>query len=101
MPITDLHDALPMPEKERKVLPLVDLKGDLKVALVALPAGVEIATHQAPHAASVQLIEGSVEILKGTEWLRPTRGERIAFEIGQPHGMKALASSYLLVTHWR
>lgn len=101
MPITSFQEALPMPEKERAMLPLIDVKDGLKLVLLALPKGGVVPPHQAHHPASVQLIQGRIEVLKGTAWLPAAPGERIVFEPGEPHGLKALESSYILVTQLR
>lgn len=101
MSITRFQDALPMPEKERAMLPLIDIKDGLKLVLAALPKDGQVPPHQAPYAASVQLLQGRIEVLKGTERHTPAPGERIVFAPGELHGVKALESSYFLVTHLR
>jgi quercetin dioxygenase-like cupin family protein len=101
MPITNFQEALPMPEKDRAMLPIIDIKDDSKVVLAALPKGSEVPPHIAPYPASVQLLQGSIEALKGETWIPVAPGERVIFEQGQLHGMKALEASYFLVTHMR
>ena len=101
MPITNLQEALPMPEKERAMLPLIDVKDDTKLVLVALPKDCQVPPHKAPYPASAQLLQGKIEVLKGEAWLPVIPGERVVFEQDQLHGVKALESSYLLVTHMR
>ena len=101
MTITDLQEALPMPEKDRAMLSLIDLKGNTKLVLVALPAGLDIAPHKAPYPASVQLLTGQIEALKGKTWIPVVPGERVAFDQDESHSVKALKPSYLLVTHMR
>ncbi len=101
MPITNIPETLPMPAAEKAMLPLVDVPGGLKLVLGAVPKGVEVAPHKTPYPASVQLLEGSLEVLKGETWTRITPGERVPFEQGQLHALRALESSYILVTHLR
>ena len=69
MTITNLQEALPMPESQRANLPLIDVEHGTKVVLVALPKGVKIAPHKAPYVATAQLLTGSIEVLKGETWI--------------------------------
>ena len=101
MPITNLQDALPMPETQRATLPLIDVEHGTKLLLVALPKDVQIAPHKAPYPASVQLLTGRIEVMKGETWISMVPGERVIFEKDQPHALKAFEASYLLVTHMR
>ncbi|MFZ1613985.1 MAG: hypothetical protein WAT51_07430 [Holophaga sp.] len=101
MTITNFQEALPMPEKDRAMLPLIDIKDDTKLVLVALPGGGQVPPHKAPYLASVQLLTGRIEVLKGETWHILTPGERIVFEEDELHSVKALEASYLLVTHMR
>lgn len=101
MTITNLQDALPMPESQRATLPLIDVDHGTKLVLIALPGDVQIAPHKAPYAASVQLLTGRIEVLKGETWIPMLPGERVVFDKDQPHALKAFESSYLLVTHMR
>lgn len=90
-----------MPEKDRAMLPLVDIKDDTKLVLVALPKGGLVPPHKAPYPASVQLLQGRIEALKGETWIPVVPGERVVFDQDQIHGVKALESSYFLITHMR
>jgi len=101
MTITTFQEALPMPEKERAMLPLLDIKDDAKLVLVALPAGGQVPPHKAPYLASVQLLTGRIEALKGETWHPVAPGERIVFDANELHSVKALEASYFLVTHMR
>lgn len=101
MTITNFQEALPMPEKDRAMLPLIDIKDDTKLVLVALPAGGQVPPHKAPYLASVQLLTGRIDALKGETWHAIAPGERIVFDENELHSVKALESSYLLVTHMR
>ncbi len=101
MPITNFQESLPMPEKDRAMLPLVDVKDDTKLVLVALPKDGLVPPHKAPYPASVQLLQGRIEALKGETWIPVAPGERVVFDQDQSHGVKALESSYLLITHMR
>lgn len=101
MTITSFQEALPMPEKDRAMLPLIDIKDGTKLVLVALPAGGQVPPHKAPYLASVQLLTGRIEALKGETWHSLAPGERLIFDEDELHAVKALESSYLLVTHMR
>lgn len=101
MPITRFQDALPMPEKERAMLSLIEIPDGLKLVLGAVPKGAQVPPHKAPYSASIQLLQGSIEVLKGETWSRLAPGERITFDQGQLHGVRALESSYILATHLR
>jgi quercetin dioxygenase-like cupin family protein len=101
MPITSFQEALPMPEKDRAMLPLIDIQDGTKLVLVALPVACQVPPHKAPYPASVQLLQGRIEVLRGETWQPVAPGERVVFEQDQLHGVKALESSYLLVTHMR
>lgn len=101
MTITNFQEALPMPEKDRAMLPLIDIKDDTKLVLVALPTGGQVPPHKAPYLASVQLLTGRIEALKGETWHTLAPGERILFDENELHSVKALEASYFLVTHMR
>ena len=101
MPITNLQEALPMPEAQRATLTLLDVPHGTKLVLVALPGNVQIAPHRAPYPASVQLLTGHIEVMKGEAWISMAPGERVVFDRDQPHALKGLEPSYLLVTHMR
>ena len=101
MPITNLQEALPMPESQRANLPLIDVQHGVKVVLVALPMGVKIAPHTAPYTASAQLLTGRIEVLKGEAWISMVPGDRVVFDKDQPHALTGIESSYVLVTHMR
>ncbi|HNX30798.1 MAG TPA: hypothetical protein PKM35_04275 [Holophaga sp.] len=101
MTITSFQEALPMPAKERAMLPLIDIPEGLKLVLAAIPKGVQLPTHATTYPASVQLLQGSIEVMRGETWIQVAPGGRVAFEPGQLHAIKALESSYILVTHLR
>lgn len=101
MTITNLQEALPMPETQRATLPFIDIEHGLKLLLVALPKECQIAPHKAPYPASVQLLTGRIEVMKGEAWIPMFPGERVIFDPDQPHALKAFENSYLLVTHMR
>lgn len=101
MSIHNLQEALPMPEKDRAMLPLIDVQDGLKLVLVALPKGGLVPPHEAPYPASVQLISGRIEALKGDAWHTLAPSERLVFDERELHAVKALESSYFLVSHMR
>ena len=100
-PITNLNEALPMPESQRASLTLLDLKNDTKLVLVALPGGAQIPAHQAPYPASVLLLSGAIEVLLGERRQQVGPGEVVPIETGLLHSVRAADSSYFLVTHLR
>ena len=100
-PITNLSETLPMPESQRASLPLLDLKNDTKLVLVALPGGAQIPAHQAPYPASVLLLSGSIEVMLGETWKRIGPGEFVPIDAEVLHSVRAIDSSYFLVTHLR
>ncbi|MDE3244859.1 MAG: hypothetical protein KGN80_02140 [Acidobacteriota bacterium] len=100
-PITSLNETLPMPETQRATLPLLDLKNDTKLVLVALPGGAQVPAHQAPYPASVLLLSGSIEVMKGEAWKRIGPGASVPIDAEVPHSIKAVEPSYFLVTHFR
>jgi quercetin dioxygenase-like cupin family protein len=100
-PITDLTEVLPMPKAERAMLTLLDLKGDTKLVLAALPAGAQVPAHQVPYPASVVLLSGSIEVLLGEAWKRVDPGETAAVPANLLHAVRATESSYFLAIHLR
>ncbi len=101
MSITSFQEALPMPEKDRVMLPLIDIKDGFKLVLAALPKDATVPPHKAPYNARVLLVQGRLEVLKGTEWHTLAPGQRIEFSPGENHAVKALEASYFVVTHLR
>lgn len=101
MAITNLQEALPVPLKGRATLPLIDLPEDTKLVLVAMDTGVEIAPHQAPYPASVQLLSGRIDVLLGEGWKPVVPGGRVFIEEGLTHAVRTFEPSYFLVTHLR
>jgi quercetin dioxygenase-like cupin family protein len=99
--LPSLAEALPMPDGQRASLPLLDLKDDTKVVLVAIPAGGQIPAHQVPYPASVLLLSGSIEMMLGEEWTKLAPGTALAIGTGMPHAIRAGAPSYFIVTHLR
>lgn len=100
-PITNLSETLPMPEDQRASLPLLDLKNDTKLVLVALPSGVKIPAHAAPYPASILLISGAIEVMLGETWKRVSPDEWVPIEAELLHSVRAIEPSYFLVTHLR
>ncbi len=100
-PITNLSETLPMHEGQRASLPLLDLKNDTKLVLVALPSGVQIPAHAAPYPASVLLLSGAIEVMLGETWKRVGPGEGVPIEADLLHAIRAIEPSYFLVTHLR
>ena len=101
MPITNFQDALPMPKTQRATLSLIDVDHGPKLVMVALPKEGQVAPHKAPYPASVQLLTGRIEALKGETWIPMLPGDRVVFDENQLHALKAFEPSYLLLTHMR
>ncbi len=101
IPITNLSDTLPMPEGQRASLPLLDLKNDTKLVLVALPSGVQIPAHAAPYPASVLLLSGAIEVMLGETWKQVGPGELVPNAEELLHSARASEPSYFLVSHLR
>lgn len=99
--ITNLFESLPMPEGQRASLPLLDLKNDTKLVLVALPSGVQIPAHAAPYPASVLLLSGAIEVMLGEIWQQVSPGGLVPIEANLLHSVRANEPSYFLVTHLR
>ena len=99
--ISSLAEMLPMLEGQRANLPLLDLKDDTKLVLVAIPGGVQIPAHQVPYPASVLLLSGSIEVMLGEEWTSVAPGSTVPIVAGMLHAIRAGEPSYVIVTHLR
>lgn len=96
-----LSELLPMPVGQKAQLPLLDVKDDTKVVVVAIPGGIEIPAHQVPYPATVLLLSGSIDVMLGEAWTPLAPGGLVAVEAGMRHAIRASESSYFIVTHLR
>jgi len=72
--------------------------GDLELIRLVLPAGKEIPTHRAKGTITVQCLEGRVAFTAGgtTQELGP--GQLLYLDAGEPHAVKGIENSSVLVT---
>lgn len=71
---------------------------DIEVIRLVLPAGKEIATHSAPDQIIVQCIEGRVNFTALGEDRDLRAGRLLYLPPGEPHALKAMDDSSLLLT---
>lgn len=101
LPAASLSELLPMPEGQKTSLPLLDVKNDTKLVLVAIPGGTEIAAHQVPYPATVLLLNGSIDVMLGETWTSMAPGETLAVPTDLRHAIRAGKASYFIVAHLR
>lgn len=80
-----------------KTTPLVKT-ADLELIRLVLPAGKEIPTHKAAGEITVQCLEGRVAFTAGGQTQELTAGQLLYLSAGEPHSVKSLEDSSLLVT---
>ncbi len=71
---------------------------DLEVIRLVLHAGKEIPSHKAPGEITVQCLEGRVALTAEGKTQELTGGQLLYLAAGQPHALKAIEGSSLLVT---
>ena len=71
---------------------------DLELIRLVLPAGKEIPTHKAPGEITVQCLEGRVAFTAEGKTQALTPGQLLFLAAGEPHAVKGLEDSSLLVT---
>jgi len=71
---------------------------DLELIRLVLPAGKEIPTHKAPGEITVQCLEGRVAFTANDKTQELTAGQLLYLAAGEPHAVKAMEASSLLVT---
>ena len=90
-----VHDQLA--DASRTARTLVK-NGPLRVTLIGLAAGGELASHHADGPISVQVLEGAIEFEAGGKtWLLST-GELLALEAGMEHAVRAPEGGVFLLT---
>ncbi|MEZ4491826.1 MAG: cupin domain-containing protein [Dehalococcoidia bacterium] len=70
----------------------------ITVVLLALAKSNELTDHHAPGAATVQVLEGQIEIAGGARPITGEAGALVTFAPGVEHSIKALTDSTVLVT---
>ncbi len=70
----------------------------LEVIRLVLPAGKEIPTHKAPNEITVQCLEGRVVFTAEGKTQELTAGQLLYLASAEPHALKAVEDSSLLVT---
>ena len=80
-----------------KTTTLVKTSG-LELIRLVLPAGKEIPTHKAPGEITVQCLEGRVAFTADGKTQELTAGQLLYLSAGEPHAVKAIEESSLLVT---
>lgn len=71
---------------------------DLELIRLVLPAGKEIPIHKAPGEITVQCLEGRVAFTAEGKTQELTAGQLLYLTAGEPHALKAIEDSSLLVT---
>ena len=71
---------------------------DLELIRLVLHAGKQIPSHKAPGEITVQCLEGRVAFTAGAKTQELTGGQLLYLAAGEPHALKALEDSSLLVT---
>lgn len=71
---------------------------NLEVLRLVIPAGKEIPSHKAPGEITVQCLEGRVVFTTETEIVELTAGQLLFLTAAEPHALKAIEDSSLLVT---
>ena len=71
---------------------------DLELIRLVLAAGKEIPTHSAPGEITVQCLEGRVAFTSGEKTVELTAGQLLYLTAGEPHAVKGIEDSSLLVT---
>ena len=72
--------------------------GDLELIRLVMPAGKEIPTHKAPGEITVQCLEGRVAFTAEGKTQELTAGQLLYLTAGEPHAVKGIEDSSLLVT---
>ena len=71
---------------------------DLELIRLVVPAGKEIPTHKAPGEITVQCLEGRVAFTTEGRTQELTAGQLLYLSAGEPHALKGIEDSSLLVT---
>jgi quercetin dioxygenase-like cupin family protein len=71
---------------------------DLELIRLVLPAGKEIPMHQAPGEITVQCLEGRISFSAESKTQELVPGQLLYLRTGEPHALKAVEDSSVLVT---
>ena len=71
---------------------------DLELIRLIVPEGKEIPTHQAPGEITVECLEGRVAFTAEGKTQELTAGQLLYLAAGEPHAVKGIENSSLLVT---
>jgi len=71
---------------------------DLELIRLVLPAGKEIPMHQAPGEITVQCLEGRISFTAESKTQELMPGQLLYLRAGEPHALKAIEDSSVLVT---
>lgn len=71
---------------------------DLELIRLVLPAGKEIPSHKAPGEITVQCLEGRIAFTAEGQTQELTAGKLLYLAAGEPHAVKAIEDSSVLVT---
>ena len=71
---------------------------DLRIVLIALHEGSEMARHIADGIISVQVLEGRIQFITDEKSVELDKGQMLALHERIPHSVKALAESMFLLT---
>ena len=71
---------------------------DLELIRLVLSAGKEVPTHKAPGEITVQCLEGRVAFTAAGKTQELTAGQLLYLAAGEPHAVKVIEDSSLLVT---
>lgn len=71
---------------------------DLELIRLVLPAGKEIPSHKVPGEITVQCLEGRVAFTAHGKTQELTAGQLLYLAAGEPHAVKGIEASSLLVT---
>ena len=94
--LAELRADLPQ-NRDRRGITLVKEHG-ITVVLTALKKGAQLAEHDTPGPATVQVIDGEVEMKVGGDNLRLGPGQIIAFDARVPHEVEASSDAGILIT---
>jgi quercetin dioxygenase-like cupin family protein len=94
--LAELRSELPE-NRDRRGITLVKEHG-ITVVLTALREGALLREHDTPGPATVQVLDGSVEIRVGDETLRLGPGQIVAFDARVPHEVEASSDAAILIT---
>lgn len=87
-----------LPEnRDRRGITLVKEHG-ITVVLTALKKGAELAEHDTPGPATVQVLDGKVEMKVGGEGFTLGPGQVVAFDARVPHEVEAASDAAILIT---